>query len=550
MLHATHVARMLARVHAGWWLLVALVLGETALLGGFVANGGAYQDDWWLAGHIAFLSASGYTGSWDYISSYSGGRYGAAALWYAMFEWAGTHLAWLRAASVLFTIVAAVALYLALRAARVGRPMSVAVVALFVVFPMASSIHFWITPSLSKLGMALLLAGVVVTLRAFDVAVRWRRYARHAAGAMLVVGSLTIAETTLPVVLLLFLVYRTRTSWPRALTRGALDLMVIVAGAAWFLATVPSRREEDQSSYVDNAVKLGDQSIQLAANLLAPWFHGSSVVVAAGVLTLFAIAIRLQRRNSMAQATGPGAGHLGLLALFSCAWIVLAYTVYVPSVADRYLPLNSGIGNRINAVPSIGYALLVVAVCGVAASLVGRGWLAGWRAMSLFALFTTLLGWSWIQQLNNDRAVWEAASERQEAVLNTLRRHEGDVDEGGRVLVFGSPRHVVRRTTFGYTEHPLAVPVFGSAWELGPASHLLVFGDAGRTAHYVFESTPLVCTDRGVTLVGERGFTYRIAYPDAWFVAVGAAEIHRVKDRVDCSGLARRLPKSALEETV
>ena len=119
--------------------------------------------------------------------------------------------------------------------------------------------------------------------------------------------------------------------------------------------------------------------------------------------------------------------------------IGLGYVFLVPSNL-YYVPLQLGIGNRVNDIAAIGYALVVYAAVALVGTLVFRE-LPNSRLLvsALTVLITVVIGVGYARRVDTDEAAWHQSIALQRMILTTLRTHISPPPRGTSVITLDAP---------------------------------------------------------------------------------------------------------------
>ena len=532
MVHRQYLGRGCSR-GSGIEIAAALFLAQlcaTVLLGPHVAGGGRYLDDWWLSAYVRFPHELGFADGRDYLGFYSGARPGAVLYWLDTYDLFGVHDIWHRAASTALAAGLATTFHCLLRQLRLGRIDAAAIALLTLTLPVADSIHFWITPAVGQLGLGACAAGLLFALRALRATGR-AALVLHGFSLGLLALSLSIAETTIPIIALSLLVYRTRVSWRRAINRWGADLVVAGAGAVHYAVNSPVRLRDDTASVglLDRARTIADQLVTLSTSTLAPWAPARGWVLAAVAILLGLVALRVRARRAAGRDWAQDRRWLvaaGIAALLTGA----SYVIYVPA-DPSYLPLSTGVGNRVNIGALLPLSVLAYALVRLAGGLVAA---ARPRAVVTLALFALLVVPA-AARLHADRGLWERAAGEQELALSALHEALPAPPAGASLLVFGVPGVVTRFQRIGHARVNQPVPVFSTWWELDVAVKLS-YGRSDLAAYPIWADQPpqLLCGAHDVYQLGLDGVRHALPYGRVYAVDTAEPRAVRLDGQAQC----------------
>lgn len=518
---------------SGVEITAALVLAQVCavvLLGAHVTDGGRYLDDWWLSAYVRFPHELGFADGRDYLWFYSGARPGAVLYWLDSYIGLGFHDAWHRAASIVLAGGLAAVFYFLLRQLRIGRLDAAAIALLTLALPVADSVHFWITPAVGQLGLGACAAGLLFGLRALRATGR-PALVLHGASLGLFAMSLSIAETTIPIIALSLLVYRTCTTWRRAADRWVVDLILAGAGAVHYAANSPVRLRDDTAhvSVVEHAQTIADQAVTLATGTLAPHAPSRGWVLGAVALLVGLVALRVRAARASGRDWALERRWLvaaGVAALLAGA----SYVIYVPADSS-YLPLAAGVGNRVNVGALLPLSVLAYALVRLAGGLVAA---PRPRAVVTIALFAVLLV-SAVGRLHADRRLWERAAGEQQLALSAVHEALPAPPAGSSLLVFGVPGVVTRFARIGHANVNQPVPVFSTWWELDVAVKLS-YGRADLAAYPIWADQPpqLLCGAHHVYQLGLDGVRHALAYGRVYAVDTAEPRAVRLDGQAQC----------------
>jgi uncharacterized membrane protein len=436
--------------------VAAIVYGPHAIHGGFISDAWSARALYEFAPEDDFLGRLGHLLSQPNVSPRPlQGVY--VAVQNAVF---GSHmgfwLAWQGAMCVAMSLM----LFLVLRELRLSWLDAAIIATLVLIFPASTSMKLWTAP-VSGLTIALALAGFVVALRAFDAGGR-RRYVLHGGSLALFASSLLLYEVALPLMVASVLVYRLRTPWPPAIKRWLVDCALLLP-----LALLVTRSESSswEAQTFDgmrrHAEVFWDQAQTMLTAIVLPfgtdrWYAIAliALVPLAAILVLRQLPPLDQTREELRRWLTVVAGGLIVVAL--------GYGIFVPAM-DYYTPLGPGIANRINAVPSIGWVLVLYGLIMLAGTMAFRGLPRARYMASAGALLACLVvSASWLQSVSRDSDAYMRAYSEGQKVLRAVETALPDPPSGSTIWTFGQPVEIAG-----------GVPVFGNPWDMTNSVQLM-----------------------------------------------------------------------------
>jgi hypothetical protein len=172
------------------------------------------------------------------------------------------------------------------------------------------------------------------------------------------------------------------------------------------------------------------------------------------------------------------------------AIVALGYIMLIPS-NDYYVPLQLGVGNRINGLAAVGYAMVVGGVATLAGALVlavRPRWRAAPSALTLALCAVVAVGY--LHRVSEDRAAWRTATEEQTVVLRDLRAAVPSLTPGTSFVTVGIEPWSAP-----------GVPVFAATWDLSGAAELM-YGVAYVPAYPSNGGTDLTCEGDAIVAPG------------------------------------------------
>lgn len=335
----------------------ALLALAAIVFGSHVAHGGLFRDDW----HFWLLYTTAKPGLGGAIDAFHWTWFRPLQmLWWPGVEAVlGPHAAAQIVFTLLLAVLASTFLFHLLTMMRVGRQSAMTAAALVLLFPASDAIRLWSAANVASAGLALYMLGAIVTLEALS---RGGRGALgfHLLGLLLYLASLALYEVAAPAIAASVLLYRFRTTWRRAAVRWIVDLAAIVPFIVLVTSHSSSLYPRSKLSMVPAYAKtFVNEALTVLSKAIEPFGHpphltGLIVLACVGTLT------------GLAALAAPGRcerSELGRWALLAIAGLVVIAGGYGPYLfSDLFEPLGEGLNNRVNALPSIGYALVVCAL--------------------------------------------------------------------------------------------------------------------------------------------------------------------------------------------
>lgn len=505
-------------------VLAAVVFGPHALDGGFLA------DDWAVYALLNFSDHQGFVGAIQTlleqpnVSQRPGGAIYLATVETVFGMHMGFQLAWAAAMGVILVL----SVYWVLRLMDLPALVAASVSLLILLFPGADSQRLWITASGGQLSVTFTVLGFGLAILAFRAKGR-ARIAIHAASLALFVASLLFQETALVVMGGGVLLYLLVAPWREALKRWAADLGVLVPIAV-FVTSRSSFERQDGAGMVEHAKTMVGDAQALFTSVVLPvgvdkWF------VLVPVLLVLGAAIAVARSLPTEDADRADLRRYLVAALAGLFVVMAGYAIYVPA-ADYYSPVRYGIGNRINGVPSIGWALLLVSIGMLAATLAARAIPRSRRYVQAIALCAVLLvAVQYIGQLRTDAGRYDRAFKNGAKALATMRaKVVPKPPSGAMIWTFAQP-----------IEQVPGIPVFGNTWDM-TSSVQLMWRDQTISSVPVYPDLKFDCQRGSVGPAGERfgKGRYRVPYGKAYFVDTATGVYAVPPNRAACLLIARQ----------
>jgi hypothetical protein len=510
-------ARELAIVTAALAVLCAVAYAP------HVFDGGFYWDDWQLAARSRFppLHSPDYAGPIDLVLL--GYRPILALLLPGVHAVLGPH----PAAHILFGLVLNVAtmacFFAFLRELDVPSLPAGLMACLALIFPWSDSMRLWSTAAINTVGVILYLLGTIAALHGVRATDPRRRRALGVLGVGLIVLGVLTYEVAAAAALLSVFLYAREIPWRAAVRRWAIDVVAVVAAAAWVAIHTP-RSMEPLPELVDHAVDIVGDSAQLLALAVEPFGSPPRGAILVPLAVLVVVALVVWARGDDGDPRRAPLRRWLVITAAGVVGILASYALLVPA-DSHYRPLAPGVINRINLLAGLPYAALVVAVAMLAGILVlGRGARRAWAPVALATCLSAVVGAGWLHRTIDDRHDWDRAAARQEVVLDALERSvPRDLPPGSVLYVFGEVQYVAPE-----------VPVFSVSWDLKGAARLRL--DKRSLAAYAIAPRGFIACRRD--RVEPLGYAYDKAntapYGKAYFVDVRVPRAVRIDSKATC----------------
>ena len=471
----------------------ALGLGLLGLLvfGRHVANGGFYNDDWYLAATYRFAAEPGFLGAVDALG-WMAFRPLAIVYFAATHAVFGTDPSLHLALAQALAVAVSTALYSLLRILGLPVAHAAAVAALVLIFPAADSTRLWAAASVVQLGILLCLLGVIVAVRGLREAGGRRAVACHAAALALYVLAVLAYEITAPAIACAAILYAGRAPRRAVLLRWLADVLAVGGTlAAVTLVADSAARLAGPRQQLRQASAIAEEAGVLLARAAVPFGRPDVLVVAAMAAVAAGVAWSVRR----APAADPRRREVTRWLRTAAAGALVVVVGYVPFVPARfgvYRPLVPGQGNRVNALAAVGFVLLVHGVAAAALGAVAAGRGPRWRAWTTGGslLIAVVLGIGYGSQVQRHIRDWDAASALQRQILADVATAVPDPAPGSVIVVFGHRLTTARGVT-----------TFATPWDLDGAVQL-AWDDPTLDAYPLLVGANVGCGPAGLTAPG------------------------------------------------
>jgi hypothetical protein len=512
-------------------ILTALVYGPHTFNGGFLS------DAWGIRAAYEFAPNRGLIGGTELFLEAANvvPRPLQAVYWSAQNALFGSQMTLWLIWQVALSAVMSTSLYVLLRQLGFRRVDAGAMSALVLIFPAATSIRLWIAP-LSALTISLALIGFVLALHAFRAGGR-RRLVLHGASVALFVASLLVYELVLPIMLASVLVYRLRVPWRDAVRRWLVDCAILVPLVLTVTRSDASSWEVQSGPAMwDHFVVIWEQARTLFATVVLPFDVGEWLALALVVLVP-AVALAIVKRLDASDPARAELRRWSATVVGGVAVVAFGYAIYVPAM-DYYAPLGQGIANRVNAVPSVGWVLIVYGLLMLVGTLaLHRVAHAARAATALTLAACAVVSVGWLQTVDRDSDAFVKAYEEGRRTLQTVNAALPDPPRSSIIWTFGQPVEIAP-----------GVPVFGNTWDMTGSVRLL-YDDPSLRSYVAFPGTTFECRARLVVPGGryadEPGAAedaYWSPYGRTYFVDTTSGRLERIRSRGQCERAVAEFP--------
>jgi len=509
-------------------VVAAVVFGPHARDGGFLS------DDWAIYSLLKFSDHQGFFGAIETLLGQPNisQRPGLAIYLAAVDGVFGLHMGYYLALAAAMGVVLALSVYWVLRLMELPVGVAGSVSLLILLFPGADAMRLWIVANGGQVALTLAVLGFGLAILAFR-ADGAARIARHVGSVGLFAASVLVQEVALAVICGGLLLYLLITPRREAVMRWAADLVVLVPIAV-FVTSRSSFERQDGAGMVEHAQAIFSGASTLFTSAVLPigvdgWFVLGAVLLVLGAAITVARSLRPEDADRAQLRVYLTATVAGLVV------VVAGYAMYVPAI-DYYTPAAYGIGNRVNNVASIGWALLLVSIVMIVTTLVGRVSLQSRRFAQAIALVALLLvALQYVDQLRTDAKRYQRAYTTGAAALATMQESVPKPPAGAMVWTFGQP-----------IEQVPGIPVFGNTWDM-TSSVQLMWRDS---TIYSVPAYPDLQFDCGSGMVGPAGDLleegpYRVRYGKAYFVNTVTGAYAVPRNRPECLRITRKWARSA-----
>lgn len=515
---------------------IALILYEpNAIHGGFLS------DAWANLALYEFAPASGFADKLSYFMDQANiaPRPLQAVYLLLLFEIFGDHVGFWLTWQVATNVAMVLALFLLLRRLSIDVFDAGAISLLALIFPAASSMRLWTPTIWAPLSIMLVLIGFTLALAAFDARRQRVALALHGVSLLLFVASLLLYEVTLLIMLASVLLYRLQVPWRRAARRWVVDCAVLIPLVLTVTLASSTGHQETEAGLWAHATAIFEQSRILFTTVVLPFGSASWYVVGLFALVPAAallVYLRLPKSNPTRQTLGKWL----IVSLAGLLVVMLGYAIYVPGT-DYYNPTGPGVANRVNAVPSIGWVLILYAGAALAGALAFRD-LPKARLFSAAAagLACALISVGWIKSVNEYADHFINAYAEDTRVLAMIERVIPQPKPNSTIWTFGQPVEIAP-----------GVPVFGNTWDM-TGSVQLRFDDPTLASYVASVGTIFDCRQDRVlpggtyAVDGRPDPTFMSPYGRTYFIDTVSGRAAEIDTRKQCRDAAMTFPFAPL----
>jgi hypothetical protein len=504
----------------------ALVYGSHILQGGFIGDSWTLRAWFQLYPHGDFFGTVGHFLDLHTMQTRPLNAVYRVVLNDAFGGEMGSWFAWQLASSVAMSAL----LYLLLRRLSLS-PLDSALLALLVfLFPAASSLRFWMAVMHAPVAISLALAGFLAAFAGFDAESTRRTRVWHGISLVLFLTSLLLYEVALPIMLASILLYRFRVPWRIAAKRWGVDLLVLVPVA---LAVTRSSSSHAQAQSgpgaIDHLWKILEGSPRLLGDRLLS-LPGAGWVAIAAIAAIAGAGAWALRRGSLPEAQRTTVRRYLTLVGAGAVVIALGYSIYVPGI-NYYEPTSPGIADRVNAVPGIGWVLLLYGAIGLLGALaLGRARRERLLPPVLTAASALLVA-LWLPLIATDSRHYVQAFDEGQRVLGLVRTAVPDPAPHSTIWTFGQP-----------VEQAAGIPIFGNTWDM-TYSVQLMYQDRTLRSYVGFPGTYIECLSEKLVPGGNASYppasppessSDASRYGTVYFVDTVNGQFERIDSRGQC----------------
>jgi hypothetical protein len=410
------------------------------------------------------------------------------------------------------------------------------IAALVLVFPAVTSVRFWLATIWGPASLTFVCLGFLLALKAFETNRLRNKLLLHAASLLLFATSVLLYEIALLVMLAGICLYLLRAAWREAVARWIADCIVL--GVITLTVTHSSGGHlETEMGIWPHARLIFSQAKTLAATIMLPLDSDKwnllllLLLVPAGALLYW----WLRDRTDPIQADLRR--WLTTMA-FGLGIVVLGYVIFAPGT-DYYEPLNPGIGDRVNLVPSFGWVLMLYAAAMLISTLVFRDIPRVRRWISVFAAVgCALIAVGWLRYNSTYSGYFTKASEEDQRVLAAVKAAVPDPQPGDTIWTFGQP-----------VQQAPGVPICCNTGDM-TASVRLAYDDGTLESFVAYPGTEFACHPEHLVPAGtyleplQASAEHGEAYGTIYFVDTSTGEVARINSQRQCKAASKRFELS------
>ncbi len=519
---------------------VALAVVAAAAYGPHAVHGGFLSDSWAIRALYVFSAHThGFGGVVNsFLTELNQAKRPLAAVYLvALNAVFGPHtgfwFAWLGATGALLSL----SLYLLLRKLGVAFFDAGVIAVLVLIFPATNSLHFWSATAHIPAALSLAAFGFLLALMAFDAPQTPRSIALHCASLAAFVMSILLYEAALPLMLSSVALYRLHVPWRNAVPRWVVNCVVLIPLMLLVTLASSAGHEETEAGAWAHAQVIFESARALFTTVVLPFGSISWYIV--GLVALVPAAAILV--YVWLPSTDSSRAELRRwLVTLAAGGVVIAfgYAIYVPGT-DYYNPLAPGVGDRVNALASVGWVLILYSVVMLATTLAFRS-LPRARLLSSLgaAVACALIAVGWLRTVDAYSNYFTNAYFEDTRVLAVI--HD----------VIPHPRRESMIWTFGQpVEVTPGVPVFGNTWDM-TGSVQLEFNDPSLTSVVAEQETTFSCRRDAVLPSGNYAIdgapdpAWASPYGRTYFVNTVSGQMELVRTQRQCRQAAKSFTRS------
>jgi hypothetical protein len=448
----------------------------------------------------------------------------------------GFWLSWL----IVTNVAMCVCLYLLLRRLSLAAIDAAMVSVLVLLFPAAGALRLWAAMVASPMTITLALLGFLLALVAFERTNRPVRLALHGASLLFFVASVLLYELMLPVMLLSVFIYRMKVPWRPAISRWLTDVVVLLTISLTVTRSSDSGFMQTTGGMIQHAGEIYAQLHTLLATVILPFDSAGWYVVLLLALVPLSGAVVYWLLPRGADLRLDLKRWLSVMAV-GAALVLISYAIFIPAL-EYYVPMRSGIANRINAVPSIGWVLMLYAGARLVGALVFQEVPNRRRLAQAFAVLAcALVAFGWIRDLSAESDSYTAAFREDARVLSTVQAAIPDPDPKSTIWTFGQPVFIAPE-----------IPIFSNTWDMTGAIQLQ-YHDPTLISYVALPETKFNCNEHQVEPTGpdrEGDSTWNnllgSPYGRTYFVDTSTGHAMRIDTQAECRRAANSFEPSPL----
>jgi hypothetical protein len=304
----------------------------------------------------------------------------------------------------------------------------------------------------------------------------------------------------------------------RALARWALDV-VLVGAAGTIVAAQSPHASHSLRVILGHARIIVTQAGEVLSRAMTGWLGVPTAIGAALLIGVAAAAGVATVRLHASDSRGTELRHW--LLVLGAALVMLAgcYAVFAPA-ENRYSPLATGTGDRVNILAAPAYATVVYAVCMLAGVLlVGRRRRA-LRAGVPLVLASIVLG-GYVQRYLDVQGDWNASHNQQQRVIRAVEAAIAHPPSRATIYTFGSPTYAGP-----------GIPVFAARWDLRGALRIALHRPLLRAIPIRHIMRDWSCRPQWMSPARDQ--RSRAPYGAAYFVNTATGQATPIRSQAEC----------------